>query len=151
MDLARTLTIITVAGLGLGADWTFAQDAPDEDLEITMTLMPEDGDLPDAVTRELTLPVFPEGDENADDPIPSQQGVDNSANGLTTANQAREEGREFGREAAAAAQDNRENLGRGGRPEDLPFGVPDDLPELPDDLPGPPDDLPGPPDTPGPP
>ncbi len=160
MDFARTLTIITVAGLGLGADWTFAQDAPGDDLEITMTLMPEDGDLPDAVTRELTLPVFPEGDENAGQPIPSQQGVDNSADGLATANQAREAGREFGRQAAAAAQENRENLGRGrpeglpmgppeglpmGPPEGPPMGPPDGLPGLPDDLPGPPEDLPGPP------
>ena len=139
MDFAKTLTIITVAGLGLGADWTFAQDAPGDDLEITMTLMPEGGDLPDAVTRELTLPMFPEDDEN--------QGVVNSADGLATANQAREDGREFGRQAAAAAQDNRENLGRG-QPEDLPMGPPDELPGPPDDLPGPPDDLPGPPDTP---
>ena len=142
MDFARTLTIITVAGLGLGADWTLAQDVPGDDLEITMTLMPENGDLPDAVTRELTLPVFPEGDEG--ESIPSQQGVDNSADGLATANQAREDGRAFGQEIAAAAQENRENLGRG-RPEDLPMGPPDDLPGVPEDLPGPPEDLPGPP------
>lgn len=153
MEFVRTLTVIAVVGLALGADWTFAQDAPGDDLEITMTLMPEGGELPDAVTRELALPVFPEGDENEGQPIPSQQGVDNSAAGLDIANQARAEGRAFGQDIAAAAQENRENLGRGARPEDLPLGPPEGLPlGPPDDLPlGPPDDLPGPPENPGPP
>jgi hypothetical protein len=149
MEFARTLTIIAVAGLVLGADWTFAQDAPVDDLEITMTLMPEDGDLPDAVTRELELPVFPESDENEE-----QQGDDNSANsadGLEIANQAREDGRAFGQDTAAAAQENRENLGRGMPPEDLPLGPPEDPPGPPDNPPGPPDNVPEPPVTPGPP
>jgi hypothetical protein len=158
MNFVRAAAVITAVGLTLGADWTAAQEAPGDDLDITMTLMPEGSERPDAVTRELTLPVFPEGDEAAGEPIPSEQGVANSANGLDIANQARADGRAFGQAAAEAAQENREDLGRGSRPDDLPGppddlpGPPDNLPSQPEDLPGPPDNVPGPPDNlPGPP
>jgi len=149
----RTLALLGAAGFTLGAQPALAQEEGGDDLELTMTLMPEDGD-PSAVTRELTLPVFP----GTEDPIPSDEGVANSATGLSIANQARTDGEAFGRAAADAAETNRELYGRGSRrPEDVPMGPPVDPGTVPVDPPpvdppvdpgnpgGPPIDPPGPP------
>jgi len=142
-----TTTIIAALGLVLGANWAAAQEGPGDDLDITMTLMPQGADLPDAVTKDLTLPPLPEASRNDADPRP---GESSSAEGRAIAEQARAEGRAIGQAAAEAAQDNRENFGHGSPPENL--GPPDNLPATPDNLPAPPDNLPAPPDSlPGPP
>jgi hypothetical protein len=143
MKIRSTLVFFSALTLSLSASWVFAQEGEGgDDLDVTMTLMPEGADLPDAVTRELELPRYTEG-ENEGEYIPSSQGVENSANGLETANAAREDGRAFGEAAAEAAQDNREEHSRGNMP-DLENLLPDQVP----DMPGPPD-RPGPPDAPG--
>ena len=154
MRFVNAIAVISAVGFSLGADWTAAQDDPGDDLEITMTLMPEGANVPDAVMRVLALPEFPEASQNDAEPRP---GAESSANGLDIANQARADGRAFGEAAAAAAQDNRESFGRGtppenpGPPDNVP-GPPDSVPQPPDNIPGPPDNVPGPPDSvPGPP
>lgn len=137
------MSALTVA---LSANLALAQEEGDGDTEglgVTFQLLPENVELPEAVTRELSLP-------NADDPElpPPQQALDNSQGGLDTANAAREDGRAFGQATAAAAQENVENLGRGSRPdlsELVPEAAPPDLSEIPPEVPEPP----GRPDTPG--
>jgi hypothetical protein len=112
------------------------------DEEATMTVMPQ-AELPDAVTDAIELP-----DEA------SEEGVASSAEGLATANEARqrrlegletaqaarERGAEFGAEHAENARDARENFGRGiadgNRPADLPHTVPE-LPQQPETPPVP--------------
>lgn len=121
----------------------FAQATPegdaDEILEPTIALLPEDADLPDAVTNAIELPE-----------VASAEAIERSTKGLETANLAREDGRAFGEAAAAAAQENRENVSRGSRP-DLSELLPDQVPAVPTipDLPNLPD-VPGPPSTPRP-
>lgn len=139
MKLMKRLTA-TMLMAALGANPAFAQDDGDDDgndggddLDVTITVIPEDADLPDAVTAELTLPMDEEGNY-----IPSEEGVENSAEGLATANEARADGRAFGEAAAEAAQENRENLGSGSRP-DLEDLIPGSPPGIPDDIPGPPE------------
>ena len=104
-------------------------------LEITMTLLPASAQTPDAVTKTIELPKRPDGSD-----IPSAAGVEHSANGLATANAAREDGRAFGQATAAAARENRENATRASRPdpsEQRP--EPPETPETPaPDRPGPP-------------
>lgn len=147
MKVRKTLTAFSALAFALGAGAAVAQDGDDgtDDLELTMTLMPEDAELPDAVTRELELPRYAEG-ENEGEYIPSAQGVEHGTQGLDTANLAREDGRAFGEAAREAAQDNREEFGQGERPDlddVLPDQVPDDhTPDLPEPPAGPPDGTP---------
>ena len=127
----KQLLLITGLAAALAAGPVLAQDDVDEGLDLTITLMPEGAELPEVVTALIELPK----DENGEY-IPSAEGVANSADGLDTANRAREDGRAFGEAAAAAAQDNREDAGRGSMP-DLGDLLPDHVPEIPE-LPGPP-------------
>ena len=76
-------------------------------LELTMTLIPINAESPAAVTAAIELPKDSSGDY-----IPSAAGVEHSAQGLDTANLAREDGRAFGQATAAAARENRENATR---------------------------------------
>lgn len=142
MKLASRCLTVALA-LAFAGNVAFAQGDGGEggegdDLDVFMRVLPANAELPEAATREIELPRDGE-DENA--PFrPSEQGVNNGGEGLETANDAREDGRAFGQEAAAAAQENRENLGRGSRPdlEDLPDQVPDDIPAPPETPGGPP-------------
>ena len=143
MKLTKFL-ITSALVFALSGTWALAQDNGDgedgdSDLDVTMTLLPENAQQPDAVTRELELPRDDEGAYRA-----SQEGVENSAAGLEAANLAREDGRAFGQDTAAEAQENRENIGRESRPnlEDL---LPDQVPDVPNlpDVPGPPATPPG--------
>ena len=116
-----------------GNAWT--QDSDDtEDAEATIRLMgAAEAELPDAVTKEISLPDAV-GDDSA--------AVKNAARGLETANENRQrrekglttadEARERGSEMASDAMENRENRGRS-----------DNLPDRPD--------VPEPPNPPGPP
>lgn len=143
-----------------------AQDNGDatEDLDLTIRLLPEGAEEGSDVTRTITLPEsVPERvgrtvpGENAgeadgaetgrpDDAGPGDVSLpDVDAPGLDVAEDAitGEGGRDFGQDMRDRMNDNREELGRGQRPDDLPDSDPPDTA-------GPPD-APGPPDTPGPP
>jgi hypothetical protein len=85
-------------------------------LELTMILIPANAQTPDAVTKTIELPK----DDGSGAYVPSAQGVEHSAQGLETANAAREDGRAFGQATAAAARDNRENASRASRDADTP-------------------------------
>ena len=99
--------------------------------ELTITLIPDpQADLPEAVTKQISLPL----------PNASDAGNEHSADGRAIADD-RLERRQAGLDMAADAQENRENFSRGNAP-DLP-----ELPDLPPNLP----DGPTPPNPPGPP
>ncbi len=115
----------------------WAQESESSDAEATIRLMGvAEAALPDAVTKEISLPQSLADDSAA---------VDNATNGLEKANANRarrddgvsraDEARERGAEIAEEAQQNRESRGRSG-----------DRPDPPD-----PPDPPGPPEQPGPP
>ena len=118
----------------------FGQEPPDEqpvpdELELTMTLMPADAELPEAVTKTIELPptaaargaeASEPGRERADRARESRQ------QGLDTAAEARERGLEFGEAMAEQARENREDAGRGDPPVTPPDGPPDDPPGPPD-------------------
>jgi hypothetical protein len=119
-----------------------------ERLEVTLTLLPPQADsAAQAIQRiiELPPPAVEVGDGQQPEDLPGLE--HGRGDGLETAVEAIEGGRDFGADAAAAARENRENAGRG---EDPP-GPPENLPGPPEDLPGPPEDLPSPPGNPGPP
>ncbi len=121
------LKSITTAMLLTLSGYAFAQDA-----EQTIALLPEGADLPDVVTAAIDLPKDADGEYR-----PSARAVERSAEGIATANAAREDGRAFGESMAAQARENRESRARGERPafaDLLPDQVPDDvtLPTLPE-------------------
>ena len=119
-------TRIFALGLLLGCSPVWAQDDGGDDgngtdeAEATIRLMGKaEAELPDAVTKEITLPASVSEDSAA---------VENAAKGLETANENRErreeglsradEARDRGAELAEEAQQNRETRGRSGdRPE----------------------------------
>lgn len=73
------LRMLLLAGL-LGSGTVYAED----DLDVTMRMVPPGVDLPDAVTKVITLP--PQAPENA---------RTNATKGLNTANEARERSRDL--------------------------------------------------------
>jgi len=81
-----------------------ATDEATRHLESTMTVIAENADLPEAVTKTLELPKDDTGAYLA-----AQQGVEHSAAGLAKANLAREDGRSFGQATAEAARENAEH------------------------------------------
>jgi hypothetical protein len=114
MDIEMTIkkTIIYGTALLLSANVAWAADG--DEAESTIRLMgAAEAELPDAVTKEITLPEVVAVDSAA---------VENAERGLETANenrQRREEGlsqadeaRERGADMAGDAQDSRENRGR---------------------------------------
>lgn len=125
--------------LSFGSAW--AQDSDtEEEAEATIRLMgAAEAELPDAVTKEISLPGSMTEDSTA---VANATAVENSEKGIATANEnrlRREEGltradqaRAQGAEMADDAMDNREARGRS-----------EDLPERPD--------TPQPPTPPGPP
>ncbi len=134
----RQLILITAFGCAVTGTSAFAQGS-----DPTLTLMPQGATLPDAVTAAIDLPTDEEGVY-----IPADAAIEHGAQGLETANAAREDGRAFGEATAAAAQENREDVARGSRP-DLEELLPDQVPTVPE-LPGLPE-LPDRPDRPTPP
>ena len=132
-----TLALVCGCLLGSGAvaQEASGDEAVPEELELTMKLMPVDADLPDAVTRTIELP-----------PATSARAVEASERGLSTVNaakqnrqdgldtaaEARERGREFGEAMAEQARQNRGDAGRGNAPPAPPAGPPDHVPAPPD-------------------
>lgn len=107
------IALLGTATLFLGVNTAWTQDADDE-AEATIRLMgAAEAELPDAVTKEISLPEALSEDSAA---------VENAAKGLESANQNRErreqglsradEAREYGAEMADEARDNRESRGR---------------------------------------
>jgi hypothetical protein len=140
-------TIFTLGVLGLAslaARPTAAQEQgltrAAERLEITMTLLPDKAADAAEITKHIELPSAPgptAADGKRPDDVPGAE--HGEGQGLDTANEARDRGREFGQEVAEQARENRENAGRG---PDSP-GPPVDLPVTPGNG-GPPDTLPVP-------
>lgn len=95
-NLLYPFLIASFASYGAGV---LAQDNEDE-LDTTMDVA-EEGEAPDNATEPLALP------EDA-----SEQGVESSAEGLETANEAREKGREFGEATAEEAREQGRETGR---------------------------------------
>ena len=104
--------IIFCAALLLSTNIALADDGTEA--EATIRLMgAADADLPDAVTKEITLPAAVTEDSAA---------VDNAKRGMDTANENRQrrekglstadEARECGADMAGEARDNRDNRGR---------------------------------------
>ncbi len=131
--LIGTVTML----LGFGSAW--AQES-EEEAETTIRLMgAADAELPDAVTKVISLPGSMTEDAEA---VANATAVENSAQGIATANENRlrreeglttaDEARAQGAEMAGEAMENRENRGRSG-----------DLPQRPE--------TPQPPTPPGPP
>ena len=105
-------TVMTLSG------YAYAQDG-----EQTIALLPEGAELPDVVTAAITLPKDANGEYR-----PAAKAVERSAEGIATANAAREDGRAFGESTAAQARENRELRARGERP-NLADRVPDQVPD----------------------
>jgi hypothetical protein len=141
-----TIFTLTVVGLAsLAARPVAAQEQgltrAAERLEITMTLLPDKAADAADITKHIELPSAPgpaaAAGKRPDDLPGAEHG---KGEGLDTASEARERGREFGQEVAEQARQNRENAGRG---PDSPPGPPADLPVTPGNG-GPPDTVPVP-------
>jgi hypothetical protein len=137
----RHFLIVTGLAFALSAGSALGQEGDEgsgdegsDSSESTLTVIPEDAELPSVVTEDLALP------KDGEDFLPAVQGVEHGSAGLETANLAREDGRAFGEAAAAAAEQNREDFERGSRP-DLEDLLPDQVPSIPDvpDVPNVPD------------
>lgn len=134
---SRAVLVMAACFIGTAV---LGQEPPDdeavpEELELTMTLMPANAELPEAVTKTLELPpaaaargaeASEPGRDRAGDARGSRQ------EGLDTAAEARERGLELGEAMAEQARENREDAGRGDPPATPPDGPPDDLPGPPD-------------------
>ncbi|MBN1237491.1 MAG: hypothetical protein JXB36_03265 [Gammaproteobacteria bacterium] len=141
-------------GLSIQCGTALAQD---NDLDITMTLLPAGAEHAADLTRQIVLPV-----------AAAQAGIENSTYGLATANENRAEAAdrraeararaadarqrgldtaaemrerrtELGAEIGAAAREARENFVRGAEDSGLDLPIPDHLPSLPDNRPELPD------------
>ena len=137
---------LTWTGLALATTFAWGANAQEneharERLEVTMTLLPEHAEnAAQVIQRIIDLPPPPAEQAGGNGQKPDElPGADHGqGEGLETAAEARERGREFGQDVAADARENRENAGRG-----------DDPPGPPETPPGPPDNLPTPPSNPG--
>lgn len=133
----RAAVVIGACFLGAAA---FAEEPPDdqpvpEELELTMTLMPANAELPEAVTKSIELPpAASAGGAEASEPgrARADDARGNRQEGQDAAAEARERGREFGEAMAEQARENREDAGRGDPPVTPPGGPPEDLPGPPD-------------------
>lgn len=142
----NTMKGLTWTGLALAVAFASGANAQEnenarERLEITLTLLPEQAEnAAQVIQRIIDLPPPPADPANDNGGKPEElPGLEHGqGQGLETAAEARELGREFGQDVAADARENRENAGRG-----------DDPPGPPEETPGPPADLPTPPTNPG--
>jgi len=98
-----------------------APGKPADNLDVTMTLLPEHAKGPEDITRRITLPppANPDAGRRADKPDSHDDGKSPPASpgpqgqGRDTADEARERGREFGQDVSEQSRENRENAGRG--------------------------------------
>ena len=121
---ARFLVPCAIAAFALCAAATAGAQPPDKpadqkpaaNLDLTMTLLPEHAKGPEEITRHIELPppkAAGEHKDGQDDGSHNDAGrpSDPGEKGQSTAERARELGREFGQERAAEARENRENAG----------------------------------------
>ena len=136
------VTMVALAGLAAlpVAAQQQAQQRTPQRLEITMTLLPEKARDATEITRKIELPAVGQSKTDGKPPAEVPGAEHGKGQGLDTAAEARERGREFGQAVAEQARDNRENAGRR---DDHPSGPPTDLPVTPRNG-GPPDKVPGP-------
>jgi len=145
MKLGTCIYPFVIAALATYGGPLLAQQG--DDLDITMTVVDEDAE-PDTAVEPIVLP------DSA-----ALQAVESSAQGLATANEARERGREFGQDTAEAARERgtearesaaervRDNIPTNAL-ENIPENIRDNIPaDVRDRLsePGRPNNLPGPP------
>jgi len=125
----KGLLAITALTGAIGCGSAVAQDAPhgtrDAALELTMTLMSTNATTSAAVTSVIELPKESRGDAT------STHGDKHGAHDPDTADRTRENGRAFGKDAAAAARDNREAAGRAAHGADKPSPPAPPLPDRP--------------------
>jgi len=101
----------------------YAQEKRENNLDVTIRLLPENAVGPEDITRRIELPPAAarptppraEGDEAAQPPADDKEKDKGRAD--EAADDARERGRDFGQETAEQARGNRENAGR---PDDKP-------------------------------
>jgi hypothetical protein len=139
MRYRELVAMLALASLWCGSP-AVAQEKGADNLELTMTLLPETATVPDAVTKTIELPAPASeqaGEHSASGTATANQSRERREAGLDTAAAAREQGRQFGQDMAAEAQQNREDHAHGNPPS-------------PPDHPAPPDH-PSPPNPPGPP
>jgi hypothetical protein len=143
----RSVNALAIATLALGVAGVASAQAPEkpnDNLDLTMTLLPEHATGPEEITRRIELP--------RPEPKPAEQGKgageegtekhgsdangppeNPSDHGRETSTEARERGREAGQDVAEHAREDRENAGRGngngngtgGGPPESPPGKPD--------------------------
>ena len=130
MRLYKLITLFACLLLMSGA--TFAQENGDggdggeeDDLDITMTLLPANAATPEAMTKSIQLPAAAVA--QTQEHSAAGRSKERRTQALEKAAEARERGRDFGQDMATQARDARENRSRGGRP----------------DNPGPPNNPPG--------
>jgi hypothetical protein len=116
--ISATAAAFLLSGSLAAAQETEADVEAGGDLDVTMTLLPEGATQPDPVTRTIALP-----DEAAE-----TEAAESSAEGLATANEARQR-REAGLETAAEARERGQELGA--EMAEQMRARPDDLPERP--------------------
>ena len=125
---------------------SYAQEKRENNLDVTIRLLPENAVGPEDITRRIELPPAAarptppraEGDDAAQPPADDKE--KNKGRGDDIADQARERGRDFGQETAEQARGNRENAGR---PDDAPGRGPPRDPDPPGNPRGPPETPPG--------
>lgn len=130
MKASKLTTICALAACVLAAHGVRAQaaDKRDDNLDLTMTLLPEHAKGPEDVTKRIALPPPVSADASKDDPGAGKSGhdsgdegkgppADSAEQGRDNADQARERGRDFGQNVAEQARENRENAGRGNDPD----------------------------------
>jgi hypothetical protein len=136
MTSSRLVNALAIGTIALGAAVVARAQAPekrDDNLDLTMTLLPEHATGPEEITRH--------GEGKGPSEDRAKQGArENEANGppenpaehgRETSSEARERGREAGQDVAEHARDDRENAGRGNGngngngPPEAPPGKPD--------------------------
>jgi hypothetical protein len=153
MANVNTMLVTRALCVALAGAWvvaSYAQEKRENNLDVTIRLLPENAVGPEDITRRIELPPAAarptppraEGDDAARAPADDKENEKRRAD--EAGNEARERGRDFGQETAEKARGNREDAGR---PDDAPGRGRRDNPGRPDN-PGPPDNPRGPPDTP---
>jgi hypothetical protein len=131
MNMKIIWLIASITIFGTGVAQAQDQSAGDEEEQTTIRLMgAADAELPDAVVKEIVLPenAADEAALNAADGLlKAEERHDRRENGLSTADEARDN-------ASDMADDALDNVENRGRADDLPDGVPGrpEMPELPE-------------------
>jgi hypothetical protein len=111
----QVLACVVVAATACAA---YGQEGGEASLEVTIRLLPENAVGPEEITRRIELPpaaanaVPPQTPPDEGSPTGDRGQPNDPGAGNDVATEARERGREFGREVSEQARENRENAGR---------------------------------------